>query len=49
MQGGHYQLQWTQALLMVVEATEECAEIAPDKYTMCTNLLFILYHYNTKV
>jgi hypothetical protein len=37
------------ALLMVVETIEERANLAPDKYTMRTNLLFILYHYNNNV
>jgi hypothetical protein len=30
-------------------AIKECVDIAPDKYTMCTNLTLILYHYNSKV
>jgi hypothetical protein len=30
-------------------AIRECVDIVPDKYTMCTNLPLILYHYNNKV
>jgi hypothetical protein len=49
IQSSHVQLQWTHVLPVRWRPFEECADVAPDKFTKCTNLLLILYHYNNIV
>jgi hypothetical protein len=49
VQSCHDQLQWTYTQPVEQRSFEECVDVTPDKLTICTNLILILYHFNTEV